>query len=296
LGAITLREWAFLLLLIGFAIKLPAVPLHTWLPDAHVEASTPVSVLLAALLLKFGGYGLLRFAIPLFPSEATSFSFLIGLMGIVSIIYGGMNALASKDIKALIAYSSISHMGFVLLGISSYTVEGINGAIYQMVSHGILSAMLFLIAGVIYERTNDRTIENYSGLFKSMPAFGGFVLVAFFASLGLPGFSGFIGEFLALLGAFKSSHLNHLLPSWIPLVAIGGLLLAAGYFLWTLQRMFYGPFYNKSDQPLPDLNQREYLMLTPLAIATLVLGLFPQLLINWIGPYSEHLIRLVFKS
>jgi NADH-quinone oxidoreductase subunit M len=188
IAAQTARWWAFLFVFIGFAIKLPAVPLHTWLPDAHVEAPTPISVILAALLLKVGAYGLLRIAYPVFPDVAATLSWFVALIGVISIIYGAMNALASKDLKRLIAYSSVSHMGFVLLGIASVTTEGVSGAVYQMFSHGIISSMLFLIAGVLYDRTQDRIINNYSGLSAKMPAYFTVTLIAFFASLGLPGF------------------------------------------------------------------------------------------------------------
>lgn len=293
LGPYSFRLWAFLLLFVGFIIKLPAVPFHTWLPDAHVEAPTPISVILAALLLKFGGYGLLRFAYPIFPDGAIYFSWLVGFIGLLSIIYGALNAMASKDLKRLIAYSSVSHMGFVLLGISSATVEGITGAVYQMFSHGIISAMLFLIAGVLYDRTHDRLIENYSGLATKMKGYTAFVLIAFFASMGLPGFAGFIGEVLVLFGAFQSKLINGLIPSWMALAATFGLLLGAGYYLWTIQRMFYGPFSVKNYLGnLADLDSREYSLLIPLALAALVFGILPQLLLNYINPFAaEFVIR-----
>jgi NADH-quinone oxidoreductase subunit M len=296
IGPLNARLWAFLLLFIGFAIKLPMVPLHTWLPDAHVEAPTPISVVLAALLLKIGGYGLIRIVFPIFPDGAMQFSLFVGIMGVIAIIYGGLNAMGSKDLKRLIAYSSVSHMGFVVLGIASVTTEGVTGAIYQMVSHGIISAMLFLIAGVLYDRTRDRTISHYSGLSTRMQAFTVFVLIAFFASMGLPGFSGFIAEIMVFLGAFKSNSVNGLLHESLAILATSGLILGAAYYLWTMQRMFFGPFDVKgniaSDQ-ITDLNTREYLMLVPLALAALVFGIFPQPLIDFIDPFAQQLVELV---
>jgi len=287
LGPYSFRFWAFLLLLIGFLIKLPAVPFHTWLPDAHVEAPTPISVILAALLLKFGGYGLLRFAYPIFPDGAIHFSWLVGLIGLVSIIYGALNAMASKDLKRLIAYSSVSHMGFVLLGIASATVEGITGAIYQMFSHGIISAMLFVIAGVLYDRTHDRMIKNYSGLASKMRVYTAFVLIAFFASMGLPGLAGFMGEVMIFFGAFQSHYVNALLPGWMAITATLGLLLGAAYYLWTIQRMFYGTYAVRNSLiDLTDLDRREFTMLLPLAFAALLFGILPQLLLNYINPFA----------
>lgn len=289
-GIYSARSWVFLLLFVGFAIKLPMVPFHTWLPDAHVEAPTAISVILAALLLKIGGYGLARLAFPVFPDAVVEFSWFIGFMGLLSIIYGALNALASKDLKRLIAYSSVSHMGFVLLGLASGTTEGISGAVYQMVSHGIISAMLFLLAGVLYDRTSDRQIENYSGLSSKLPAYGAFVLIAFFASMGLPGFSGFIAEIMIFLGAFKSSSVNQLIPSWMAIAATSGLILGAAYYLWTIQRMFFGKFSVKlPDVLLTDLNPREYIMLLPLAIIALFFGIFPQPLLDIINPFAEQL-------
>jgi NADH-quinone oxidoreductase subunit M len=293
------RWWAFLLLFIGFAIKLPAVPLHTWLPDAHVEAPTPVSVVLAALLLKVGAYGLLRIAYPIFPDVATDLSWLVAFTGVLSIIYGALNALGSKDLKRLIAYSSVSHMGFVLLGISSVTAEGISGAVYQMFSHGVLAAMLFLIAGVLSDRTNDRTIQNYSGLYTKMPAYFTFVLIAFFASLGLPGFSGFIAEIMILMGAFRSHVANGLIHQSFAIVATVGLILGAAYFLWTLQRMFFGPFNVKQEikaTQLTDLTDRERSMLLSLSILTILFGIFPQVLLDYINPFAQHFTEAILNT
>lgn len=299
IGPLNARHWAFLLLFLGFAIKLPMVPLHTWLPDAHVEASTPISVILAALMLKIGGYGLIRIAYPIFPEAALYFGWLAALFGVISIIYGALNALASKDLKRLIAYSSVSHMGFVILGLASLTTEGVTGAIYQMFSHGIISAMLFLLAGVLYDRTQDRMISNYSGLASKMPVFFVFTLIAFFASMGLPGFSGFIAEIMVFLGAFKSYSVNNILHPAYAIFATSGLVLGAAYYLWTIQRMFFGVYHLKIENPmnpLPDLSGREYLMLAPLATATLFFGIFPQPILDWLNPFTQHFVNTVVDT
>jgi NADH-quinone oxidoreductase subunit M len=292
------RYWAFLLLFVGFIIKLPAVPLHTWLPDAHVEAPTPISVILAALLLKIGGYGLARIAFPIFPDAAMYFSMFVGIVGVVSILYGALNALSSKDLKRLIAYSSVSHMGFVLLGFASLTTEGVTGGVYQMFTHGILSAMLFILAGVLYDRTNDRLIANYSGLAPQMPSYFIFILIAFFASLGLPGLAPFIGEIMIFLGAFKSNSANGLLHESLAIVATGGLILGAAYYLWTIQRMFFGPFNLKGGvqaSSIYDLNSREYIMLVPLAIAAVFFGIFPQYLLDIINPFAKEFTETILN-
>jgi NADH-quinone oxidoreductase subunit M len=290
------RYVAFLAVLIGFAIKMPSFPFHTWLPDAHVEAPTPVSVVLAALLLKVGAYGIIRIAYPIFPDGAVHYAKWIALLGVISIIYGAFNALAMKDLKKLIAYSSVSHMGFVLLGIASVTVEGINGAIYQMFSHGILTTMLFLIAGVLYDRTQDRTIDNYRGLASRMPNYTIVVTVAFFASLGLPGFSGFIAELFVLLGAFHSSALNGFVPRWMAVVAVSGILIGAAYYLWVLQKMFFGKFWIRKPKfyaILKDLDRRELLMLVPLIVITIVFGLFPGLLFDLIAASVSDMVSFI---
>lgn len=279
------RWIAFWLVFIGFAIKLPMVPLHTWLPDAHVEAPTPVSVVLAGILLKVGGYGFFRICYDIFPDVAVESAGWIAGFGVLSIIYGGFNALAQNDFKRMIAYSSVSHMGFVLLGLASLTSEGLNGAIYQMFSHGILSALLFLIAGVLYNRTQDRRIDSYQGLVSVMPQYTTVVGVAFFASLGMPGLSGFIGEFFTLMGGFNSPHFPH----WVAAIAAFGIVLAAAYLLWTLQRMFFGKYWSSFSEPevggvLGDLTLREKVMLFPLAILAFLFGLFPNLLFDVTSP------------
>jgi NADH-quinone oxidoreductase subunit M len=288
------RHLAFLLIFIGFAIKIPLVPVHTWLPDAHVEAPTAISVVLAGILLKVGGYGLIRAGYLILPDAAVFYSWLVGLLGVISIIYGAMNALASKDLKRLVAYSSISHMGFVVLGLASGTSEGISGALYQMVSHGIISAALFLLVGVLYDRTHDRLISNYSGLAKKLPAFTVLSVVFFFASMALPGFSGFIAEILVLLGAFSSEAINGFLPRWMMIVAALGMILSAAYYLWTLQRMYFGDYFVRQyAADFSDLTTREYIMLIPLAIMTLSLGLFPAVLLDLINPAVNTLVAFI---
>jgi NADH-quinone oxidoreductase subunit M len=295
-----IRFVAFLLVFVGFLIKVPSVPLHTWLPDAHVEAPTPISVLLAAILLKVGGYGLIRIVYPVFPDAGAYFATLVGGLGVLSIIYGALCALAMNDLKKLIAYSSVSHMGFVLLGLASLTNEGVNGAIYMMFSHGIISAMLFLVVGVIYDRAHDRTILNFRGLAKRMPAYTAFVVIAFFASLGLPGFSGFIAELLVLLGSFSAPEATGLLPRWMAIVAVFGILLAAAYYLWALQRMFFGKYWIfpelREKAAISDLNTREYLMLVPLAILALLFGIFPHLLLDKTGMAVAGFTELVLRN
>ncbi len=274
------RTIAFVLLLIGFGIKLPAFPVHTWLPDAHVEAPTAVSVVLAGLLLKVGAYGLFRILYGIFPDMAVEYAGWVATFGILSILYGGMNALAQRDLKRMVAYSSISHMGFVMVGLASLTSQGLSGSLFHMISHGLISPALFLIAGVIYDRTGNRQMENFSGLATKMPVYTFFVIVFFFAGLGLPGLSGFVGELLILMGVFMSDSLG----LWVGLLAVTGIIISAAYFLWTIQRMFFGKYFIREqswESNMIDLTIREKIMLILLTVWVILLGIFPHLILSF---------------
>ncbi len=289
IGNLPARYLAFILLFVGFAIKLPMVPLHTWLPDAHVEAPTAISVVLAGVLLKIGGYGLIRIAYSFFPDAATNYTTFIAFAAAFAIIWAAFCALSQTDFKRQIAYSSVSHMGFVVLGIASLTSEGVNGALFQMFSHGVLSAMLFLIVGVLYLRTGDRQITGFQGLASSMPWFTALVAIAFFASLGLPAFSGFIGEFFSLIGAFNTT----LIPKWIAILACFGIVLGAVYFLYTFKRMFLGKYWTRNSiELLVDLDLREKIMLTSLAICSVLIGIMPNLIFDYCSISVKEFLAL----
>ncbi len=282
-------QTVFGLLFVGFAIKLPAVPLHTWLAPAHTEAPTPVSILLAGVLLKTGGYGLMRWALPIAPGAAMESQYIIAALGSISVVYGALMALAQQDLKRMVAFSSISHMGFVLLGLATFRPEGYSGAAYQMASHGVISAGLFLLAGVIDKKFATREIDNMEGLMGPMPRLACLMAVLFFAGMGLPGFSGFIGEFLALAASFASVGAGHFGAVW-PMLALAGILVTSGFFLWTLRRMVMGAFYLKQpamENPLSDVKGRDLYLLLALAALTILLGVWPGPWLDLLSHYAQ---------
>ncbi len=281
------RLSAYIALFVGFAIKIPMFPFHTWLPDAHVEAPTPISVILAGVLLKMGTYGILRISFPIFPDVTKDIAWYIGLFGMINIVYGALCALAQKDFKKLIAYSSVSHMGYVLLGMASLTTAGINGAIFQMFNHGTITAMLFLLVGVIYDRAHTRGINDFGGLALQMPVYTGFVTIAFFAAIGLPGMSGFVSEALVFIGAFGDSNIRI-----FAIISTLGILLGAGYMLWTLQRIYLGQL-NEKWNTLNDLDLREYIMFIPLTVIIIILGIYPSLMLNMMNTSVNKLVEFV---
>jgi len=260
--------WLWLAFFASFAVKVPMWPVHTWLPDAHVEAPTAGSVLLAGVLLKFGGYGFLRFSVPMFPDASLFFTPLIYALSCVAVVYTSLVALAQEDMKKLIAYSSVAHMAYVTIGIFALNVQAVEGALVQMLSHGVVSAALFLVVGVVYDRIHSREIVRYGGLVNRMPAYAVVFMLFTLASVGLPGTSGFVGEFLVLLGAFKAN-------TWVAAVAATGMILGAAYMLWLYRRVIFGPLVKDDLKYLPDLSRREILVFAPLVVVTLWMGIYP---------------------
>jgi NADH-quinone oxidoreductase subunit M len=281
-----MQTWLWLAFFASFAVKMPMWPVHTWLPDAHVEAPTAGSVILAAILLKMGGYGFLRFSLPMFPDASHYFQPLVYTLSVVAIIYTSLVALMQEDMKKLIAYSSVAHMGFVTMGIFSFTRQGIDGAIFQMVSHGLVSGALFLCVGVVYDRMHTREIKAYGGLVHRMPLYAGVFMLFTMANVGLPGTSGFVGEFLSLLGTFQNN-------TWVAFFATTGVILSACYALWLYRRVVLGKMEKSSLAHIVDVTPRELACLAPLVILTIFFGIYPSPLLDVFGAPVETILSLL---
>lgn len=278
-----LQTWLWLAFFASFAVKMPMWPVHTWLPDAHVEAPTAGSVILAGILLKMGGYGFLRISLPMFPEASAYFAPFVFTLSVIAIIYTSLVALAQEDIKKLIAYSSVAHMGYVTMGIFTANVHGVQGAVYQMVSHGLISGALFLCVGVLYDRMHTREIKAYGGVVEVMPRFAVLFMLFTMANVGLPGTSGFVGEFLTLLGAFKAN-------TWVAIGATTGVILSAAYALWLYREVVFGTITKPEVSALKDITPREIALLVPLAILVVVFGVYPMPILNMSNATVEALI------
>lgn len=291
--SVSFEKLFFWFMFLGFAVKVPVFPFHTWLPHAHVQAPTAVSVILAGVLLKMGTYGFLRIAFPIFPAAAVEYSHIIAILGLISVIYGAFCAMAQDDVKKLVAYSSVSHMGFVMLGISAMTIQGMNGAVLQMFNHGTSTAMMFLLIGILYERSHHRWIvkpdgsKGFGGLYTKLPKYTVVFIIGMFASLGLPGLSGFISEALIFLGIYERF-------TTITVIAVLGLLIGAAYLLWMFKRMFFGDV-NPEAEEYEDMNAREVFYMVPLCICVIVFGIFPSPLLNVMKASVGQLVDLLAK-
>lgn len=283
------ERWLFAAFAIAFAIKVPIFPLHTWLPDAHTEAPTAGSILLAGVMLKLGTYGLLRFNLLLFPEASVDAVWIMGILAVIGIIYGAAVATVQPDLKKLVAYSSVSHLGFIVLGIFALTSGGLQGAVIQNVNHGLTTGALFLLVGMIYERRHTKQISEFGGLQKVMPIYAGFFLFMIFASIGLPGLNGFVGEFLVLIGSYTT------LPV-LAIIAAAGVILAAVYLLWAYERVFTGLPEREENKILSDLSVREISLLAPLAALVVLLGLYPNVLLDKIAPSTEGVLDRIVAT
>ena len=299
-GGKSIQWWAFVLLFIGFVIKVPSVPVHTWLPDAHVEAPTPISMILAGVLLKMGGYGIIRICYPICPEAAYDLAWVVCFIGVLSMVYGAFAALAQRDFKRMVAYSSVSHMGYVILGLGvwsavepsfngDYWKMGMNGAMFQMIAHGISSAGMFFLVGVIYDRVHHRDLDKFGGLFAKMPVYSGMAILIFFAGLGLPGLCGFIGEVLVVLSVWNFSII-------LAVISASVVILTAAYILWAIQRVYLGAEY-KGPHPeaLTPITPREWSIAVPLCILAIVLGVYPQALFNYMSPSVDHTVDVLVE-
>lgn len=281
--------WLFWAFFLAFAIKVPLFPFHTWLPDAHTQAPTAGSMILAGVMLKMGTYGIIRFCLPLFPDAALFYAPFISVLAVVGIIYGALVAMVQPDMKRLVAYSSVSHLGFIVLGLFSATHAGIQGALIQMISHGISTGALFMLVGMLYDRAHTRQIAAFGGIAKRMPAYAAVFLIVAFSSIGLPGTNGFVGEFLILVGTFSTQG-----RAVFAVFAALGVILAAVYMLWMVQRVFFGPIKNPANENLPDLSLREWVVAVPLVVAVFLIGVFPKFFLDRMD--ADHAISGLRKA
>lgn len=287
------QKWLFLAFALSFCIKVPVFPVHTWLPDAHTQAPTAGSVILAGVMLKMGTYGLIRFNLQLFPQSSLYYADFISILAVIGIIYGALLAMVQTDVKRLVAYSSVAHLGFVTLGIFSMTTEGVQGAVIQMVNHGLSTGMLFLLVGYIYDRRHTRQMSDFGGLAKSMPVYATFFAIAVFASVGLPGLNGFVGEYLTLIGAYTSTNLS---STWFAILAASGVIFAAVYLLILFQRMFFGPITHEENRNLKDLNKLEIGILVPLVIFIVWIGIQPNTFLKVSESSSRSVVGTVERA